>query len=77
MNFCWMIEIIKTTISNANEPHIAISHLKRAFSNAKFNIDLNDNDKVLRMECLTIQKRDIEVVISILTRERFTCEIIS
>jgi Lhr-like helicase len=44
------VEIFKTNIADRKDAKSLLSHLAAKFPRAKFNIDLHDADRVLRME---------------------------
>lgn len=45
-----MIEIFKTSVVSKNHAFEVVSKLQEIFPNAKFNFDLEDCDKILRVE---------------------------
>lgn len=50
MNPNEVIEIFRTNIDNAHDAHLLVTKLSALFPHARFNIDLLDIDKVLRMQ---------------------------
>ena len=45
-----IIEIFKTNVRTADEAHLLVTELSAHFPLARFNVDLHDVDRVLRMQ---------------------------
>lgn len=69
-----MVEIFKTNIDNTFESKRIIDLLLEKFPNYNINFDLDDCDKILRVEADYILIND---VISILKLNNFYCEILN
>jgi tRNA G26 N,N-dimethylase Trm1 len=70
-----MIEIYKTNVKTRRQASQIIGLLQNSFSKISINFDLQDCDKVLRVE--GIKPADTTKVISDLIRLGFTCEILN
>ena len=70
-----MIEVYKTNVETRQQANKIIGLLKNNFSAATINFDLQDCDKILRVE--GIRSTDTTEVISNLIRLGFTCEILN
>ena len=70
-----MIEIFKTNIQNKTQAKNIIHLLQSEFLEAKINVDLNDCDKILRME--GINQAHIANIVNDLNRLGFKCEILN
>ena len=70
-----MIEIYKTNVKTRRQASQIIGLLQNSFSKISINFDLQDWDKVLRVE--GIKPADTTKVISDLIRLGFTCEILN
>ena len=68
-----MIEIFKTNVEDSSESIILLQKLSRYFPKHKINFDLNDWEKILR-----VQGEDIEVekIIRLLNQENYQCEVL-
>jgi hypothetical protein len=68
-----MIEIFKTNVQEKQIANTIIVQLLEHFSEAKINFDLEDCDKILRIESEII---DALKVIQLLNKNDFQCEIL-
>jgi hypothetical protein len=68
-----MIEIFKTNVQEEQIANSIIEQLLEHFSEAKINFDLEDCDKILRIESEII---DALKVIQLLNKNDFQCEIL-
>lgn len=68
-----VIEIFKTTVRTKRMARIIITDLIRTFPNAKINFDLDDCDKILRIDC---NRLIIDEVIETVNRRGFDCEVL-
>lgn len=59
-----MVEIFKTNVQEEKEANKVVRKLLEQFPNNKINFDLEDCDKILRIEC---HKIDLRIVENILT----------
>ena len=68
-----MVEIFKTNVENIPESKILLQKLSRHFPKHKINFDLNDWDKILR-----VQGKDISVrkIIQLLNEENYQCKVL-
>jgi hypothetical protein len=66
-----MVEVFKTTVQEPDAAASIITTLQRLFPNQSINFDLEDCDRILRIEGETI---DLKQVISILHLEGYGCE---
>ncbi len=68
-----MVEIFKTDVENISESKIPLQKLSRHFPNRKINFDLNDWDKIFR-----VQRRGIsaERTIQLLKKENYQCKVL-
>jgi len=68
-----MVEIFKTNVQKKTESKILLSVLSEAFPSFKFNVDLSDCDKVLRVEGDHIEALRIMVFV---IETGFSCEVL-
>jgi tRNA G26 N,N-dimethylase Trm1 len=68
-----MLEIFKTNVHEESDAKKLVKILKGAIPTATINFDLNDCDKVLRVEAETVSTDE---VISIIDSNGFTCKVI-
>lgn len=68
-----MVEVFKTDIYDAKRSMIIIGKLLECFPQNKINFDLEDSDKILRVEGNTIVP---EKIIQMLREEGHVCEIL-
>jgi hypothetical protein len=70
-----MIEIFKTDVQNKAQAKSVMNLLQSGFSEAKINFDLNDCDKILRVE--GINQIHIVQIVNDLNGLGFKCEILN
>jgi hypothetical protein len=58
-----MVEIFKTDIQSEQVAAEILNSLQSAFPNYKMNFDLDDSDKILRIESTTIDVEAVKVVL--------------
>jgi hypothetical protein len=68
-----MVEVFKTNVSEVEKSNIIFQKLHKYFPENKINFDLEDCDKILRVEGNTILS---EKIIEILKEEGHFCEIL-
>ena len=68
-----MVEVFKTNIYEPDEAQHVISKLHHYLPDARINFDLDDCDKILRVENSTI---DIEKLVSLLNGTGYQCEVL-
>lgn len=68
-----MVEVFKTNVSEVEKSNIIFQKLHKHFPENKINFDLEDCDKILRVEGNTILS---EKIIEILKEEGHFCEIL-
>ena len=68
-----MIEVFKTNVQEFSEAQKLVALLLRHFPNSKINFDLDDCDKVLRVECNNLR---IEKVMTLVTEKGFLCTVL-
>ena len=67
-----MIEVFKTNVQEFAEAQKLVAVLRRHFPGSKINIDLDDCDKVLRVEGSNLR---VEKVMTLVTGKGFVCTI--
>ena len=66
-----MIYVFKTAVKSKIQARKLKPHLEKILSKAKWNFDLEDCDKILRIDC----KENITLpIINLLKNHRFHCE---
>lgn len=50
-NFCCMVEIFKTNVSNRWQANLLVEQIHSLFSSYRANFDLDDCDRILRVQC--------------------------
>lgn len=70
-----MIEVFKTNVQNKTQAKRIINLLEKMFSQASINFDLNDCDKILRVD--GFKKAYSPVIVNGLHNLGFTCEILN
>ncbi len=70
-----MIEVFKTNVNNKTQAERVMHLLQSGFSEAKINFDLDDCDKILRVE--GIKELNTQHIINDLKRLGFKCEILN
>ena len=68
-----MIEVFKTNVETIDESKIVLGVLAEKFPELTINFDLEDCDKILRVEGNNLI---IEQIISIIKAEDFYCEVL-
>jgi len=68
-----MIEVFKTNVQEFSEARMLVALLSRHFPNSKINFDLDDCDKVLRVEGNNLR---IEKVMTLVTQRGFLCTVL-
>ena len=68
-----MVEVFKTNVQEFAEAQKLVAVLRRHFPNSKINIDLDDCDKVLRVEGNNLR---IEKVMTLVTKKGFVCTVL-
>jgi hypothetical protein len=66
-----MVEVFKTNVKNYNDSEKIVETLKKKFPFLKINFDLDDCDKILRVEGKNIS---IEGIIREMNLKKFKCE---
>ena len=66
-----MIEVFKTNVNDKKQAHELVSILSKKFIEAKINFDLEDCDKVLRVESTLICN---ESIVKVLADAGYICE---
>jgi len=69
-----MVEIFKTNVEKKEESFIMIQKLQTYFPGYKINFDLDDCDRILRIEYREIP---VEEIIGLLGQYGYQCEVIS
>lgn len=68
-----MVEVFKTNVADKDQAHRLISELKQLLPEYKINVDLDDCDKVLRIEHTHVP---VIQVVSLVRQQGFSCEIL-
>ncbi len=68
-----MVEVFKTNITEVAEANLVIVQLKQMLTNARISFDLDDCDKILRVESQFIDCQDI---VYLLKQLGYCCEIL-
>jgi hypothetical protein len=68
-----MIEVFKTNVQEFSEAQKLVILLRRHFPDSKINFDLDDCDKVLRVEGTNLR---IEKVMTLITKKGFLCKVL-
>jgi hypothetical protein len=66
-----MIYVFKTSIKTKNEVKKLKPHIEEILPNAKWNLDLQDCDKILRIDS---EENIVSKIIDLLTTHQFYCE---
>ncbi|HVD98862.1 MAG TPA: hypothetical protein VNB90_11715 [Cytophagaceae bacterium] len=69
-----MIEIFKTNVQEATEANKLAQLLLEHFPDSKINFDLEDCDRILRIES---EKIDYQRIIFFLNSQHFFCEVLT
>jgi hypothetical protein len=68
-----MVEVFKTNVQEFAEAQKLVAVLRRHFPGSKINIDLDDCDKVLRVEGSNLP---VEKVMTLVTEKGFVCSVL-
>ena len=68
-----MIEVFKTNVQEFSEAQKLVALLRKHFPNSKINFDLDDCDKVLRVEGNNLR---IEKVMTLVMEKGFLCKVL-
>ena len=68
-----MVEIFKTNVQEFSEAQKLVALLRRHFPDSKINFDLDDCDKVLRVEGNNLR---IEKVMTLVMEKGFLCKVL-
>jgi hypothetical protein len=69
------IEIFKTNVKSKRKAIYLLHELKETFPEHRISIDLEDNDKILRVENRKGEVKAAEVI-NLLKKRNFNCEIL-
>jgi hypothetical protein len=68
-----MVEVFKTNVQQFTEAQKLVALLRRHFPGTKINIDMDDCDKVLRVEGTNLR---IEKLMTLVTERGFLCTVL-
>jgi hypothetical protein len=68
-----MVEVFKTNVQEFTQAQKLVTLLRRHFPDSKINFDLDDCDKVLRVEGNNLR---IEKVMTLVTEKGFLCSVL-
>ena len=68
-----MVEVFKTNVQKFTEAQQLVALLRRHFPGTKINIDMDDCDKVLRVEGNNLR---IEKLMTLVTKKGFLCTVL-
>lgn len=68
-----MVEIFKTSVEGQSESQLVIEKLQELFPAYTINFDLEDCDRILRIEHEAIEN---EKIIALLTSQGYYCEVL-
>jgi hypothetical protein len=68
-----MVEVFKTNINKVSVAELILQELSQYFPKSSINFDLEDCDKILRIENFIVEPKS---VIHILNKNGFECEIL-
>jgi hypothetical protein len=68
-----MVEVFKTNVQEFSEAQKLVALLRRHFPDSKVNFDLDDCDKVLRIEGSSLR---IEKVMTLVMEKGFLCAVL-
>ena len=68
-----MVEVFKTNVQEFAEAQKLVAVLRRHFPGSKINIDLDDCDKVLRVEGSNLP---VEKLMTLVTEKGFVCTVL-
>ncbi len=66
-----MIYVFKTSVITEMQAKQLSPHIENILSNAKWNFDLEDCDKILRIDC---EENIVLPIVELLKKHSFTCE---
>lgn len=69
-----VVEVFRTNVQEDVESSLLVQHLLIHFPESKINFDLDDCDKILRVESANVC---IEKIISLLKDKGFCCEVLT
>lgn len=70
-----MVEVFKTDVKDRRHADMLISRIRQTFSGYRANFDLEDCDKILRIECTTGSVQ-ASLVVRLLKESGYTAEIL-
>ncbi|HEV8283640.1 MAG TPA: hypothetical protein VGQ09_04980 [Chitinophagaceae bacterium] len=68
-----MVEVFKTNVENKNQAEQILKVLKKNFPRLKINFDLDDCDKILRVEGENLSSG---AIIELIKSNKFLCQIL-
>jgi len=68
-----MVEVFKTNVGNKNQAEQILKALKKNFPRLKINFDLDDCDKILRVEGENLSSG---AIIELMKSNKFLCQIL-
>ena len=68
-----MVEVFKTNVRSIRKAKLIIQKLGEEFPAHKINFDLNDRDKILRVQGKNISSKKI---VQVLTEENYQCKVL-
>ena len=68
-----MVEVFKTDVRSSRKAKFIIQKLAEKFPAHKINFDLNDCDKILRVQGKNVSS---EKIIQLLTEENYQCKVL-
>ena len=68
-----MVEVFKTDVHKAGQARDLVSLLRHHFPGSKINFDLEDCDKILRVEGFNFK---VEKIIVLVRQKGFDCEVL-
>ncbi|SHN11047.1 hypothetical protein [Chitinophaga sp. CF418] len=71
-----MVEVFKTNITNREHAHTFLTQMHRIYAGYKANFDLEDCDRILRVECMSGNVNP-SVVINLLKKWGFEGEVLT
>ena len=69
-----MVEVFKTNVNKLADADMLIIELQKMLPYAKINFDLDDCDKILRIE--TTEEKIQTLIITVLRKKKFTCTVL-
>lgn len=69
-----MIEVFVTNVNKESEAEVILSKLRKRFPEVDFNLDLEDCDKVLRVEGIYFNIEEIQTLLRI---NGFVCDVMT